>query len=208
MVAVYLYLTRPAKRGKQVADATEVIPMIVVDAALIEPDVAVIEPDSPEVAPDATVAIADAALVIPDAVVAVKDAAVERLVPPDAPVADDPVAKAKALYDQAYSALEESNFEKALQLVDESLKLRRTARSYVLRSQALQRLGRVDEALEALSSAEKTFASPAIYEARARIFKAAGRRDEARAAIEKYLEMVPDRGNTVKLFKQWLEELR
>ncbi len=204
VVAIYLYITRPSKRpAKHIADAAEIAPVGVSDAAEIEHDAVAFR------SPDATVASVDAAKVTPDAAVAIRDANVE--VPPrtrDAAVGDDPVTQAKTLYDQAYGALEESNFEKALQLVDQSLKLRKTARSFVLRSQALQRLGRVDEALEALSAAEKTFPSPAIYEARARIFKAAGRRDEARAAIEKYLSLVPDRGNTVKLFKQWLEELR
>ena len=198
VVAIYLYVTRPSMGPvKQVADAA-VIEVGRPDAAVIEVDAAVGTPL------DATVATADAKT--PDAAVAIRDASVELPARTDAAV--DPVVQAKTLYDQAFGALEESNYEKALQLVDQSLKLRKTARSYVLRAQALQRLGRVDEALQALTSVEKTFPSPAIYEARARIFKAAGRRDEARAAIEKYLEMVPERGNTVKLFKQWLEELR
>ena len=120
----------------------------------------------------------------------------------------DPVAQAKELYDQAHTALEESNFEKALQLIEQSIKLRRTSRSFLMRAQALQRLGRVDEALTSLKQAEDTFPIPPIYEMRARILKAAGRNDEAKTAIEKYLSMVPDKGPTVKLFRQWLEELR
>ncbi len=198
MVAIYLYVTRPAKQVvKKGADAgMPLAPVGVPDAAAIVVDT------MPE--PDATITKADAAPL--DAMAVTPDA---KVVPPKPDAAtDDPAARARALYDQAHGALEESNYEKALQLVDQSIKLRRTARSYVLRAQALQRLGRVDEALAALDSAETLFQTPAIYEARARIFKAAGRRDEARAAIEKYLSMVPDRGNTVKLFKQWLEELR
>jgi CheY-like chemotaxis protein len=204
VVAIYLYVTRPAKRGtKKEVDAGEVVGPVVtpLDAAAELDDVAAYAP------PDTTVAVTDAPLPAPDAVARAVDAAVV-VAPADATPATDPVSRAKQLYDQAFTAIEESNYEKALTLVDQSLKLRRTARSYTLRAQALQRLGRVDEALEALTQAEQTFPSPAIYEARARIFKAAGRREEARAAIEKYLEKVPDRGNTVKLFKQWLEELR
>jgi tetratricopeptide (TPR) repeat protein len=119
------------------------------------------------------------------------------------------VTEAKQLYDQAKTALDESNFEKALQLVEQSLKFRRTARSYLLRAQALQRLGRVDEALTALQQAEDTFPIPPIFEMRARILKAAARNDEAKVAIEKYLSMPGNKTEaTVRQFKQWLEELR
>ncbi len=196
IVAIYLYATRPANQTKRAAlDASEPV-------GIPEPDAIMVE--------DA--ALADTAVTSVDALVQdatlARDAIVDKPRPiPDAAL-EDPVAKAKALYDQAFAALEDSDYDRALQLVDQSLKLRKTARSYVLRSQALQRMGRVDEALAALSSAESTFPSPAIYEARARIYKAAGRRDEARTAVEKYLSLVPDKGPTVKLFKGWLEELR
>jgi CheY-like chemotaxis protein len=200
IVAIYLYVTRPAQTKRAIVDAGEPV-------GSPEPDAIVVEDAAAFVPADSSVATVDAP-VIEDAAI-VRDAVVEKPPRPvDAALPEDPVAKAKALYDQAFNALEDSDYDRALQLVDQSLKLRKTARSYVLRSQALQRMGRVDEALAALSSAESTFPSPAIYEARARIYKAAGRRDEARAAIEKYLAMVPDRGATVKLFKQWLEELR
>jgi CheY-like chemotaxis protein/Flp pilus assembly protein TadD len=208
VVAIYLYVTRPTKRAKKPpADASEMV-VTPIDAGS-PADTAGFEPT-----PDAAVAIADAKVARADAAVGVADAAVAArdAAPVDAPTVivevESREAQAKQLYEQAFNALEESNYEKALQLVDQSLKLRGTARSHVLRAQALQRLGRVDEALTALDAAEQAYPSPAIYEARARIYKAAGRRDDARTAIEKYLSMVPDRGNTVKLFKQWLEELR
>ena len=202
IVAIYLYATRPAKQTKKAVDDAGAIP---------EPD-AIVEDTGASVTPpvvtDAAVARDGSvdAPVVQDAAVA-RDAVVDKP-PSDATPLEDPIAKAKALYDQAFTALEDSDYARALQLVDQSLKLRKTARSYVLRSQALQRMGRVDDALAALSAAESTFPSAAIYEARARIYKAAGRRDEARTAVEKYLSMVPDKGPTVKLFKQWLEELR
>ncbi len=199
IVAIYLYATRPTQAKRGVLDAGEPVGIPEPDAIVVE-DAAVFAP------PDTAVTSVDA--LVQDATVP-RDAIVEKPRPtPDAALSEDPVAKAKGLYDQAFAALEDSDYARALQLVDQSLKLRKTARSYVLRSQALQRTGRVDEALEALSSAESTFPSPAIYEARARIYKAAGRRDEARTAIEKYLSLVPDKGPTVKLFKGWLEELR
>ena len=197
IVAIYLYATRPAKRAtKTTPDATVLAPVELPDPVLSP--VGVLDAAVPDAAIVVDAAVTDAAIVRDARVAVVVDAALPKA----------PSAKAKVLYEQAFNALEESDYERALDLVDQSLKLRRTARSYVLRAQALQRLGRVDQAVTALASAEETFPSPAIYEARARIYKAAGRRDEARAAIEKYLSLVPDRGNTVKLFKQWLEELR
>jgi CheY-like chemotaxis protein len=197
VVAIYLYATRPSK-SKRAPDAGISGPVItpIGDATELAPDA---ESDDAQL-----VVVVDAAVAI-DAAPKAVDAAVVAI---DAAAKDDPIAKAKELYDQAFTALEEGRFDKALELVEQSLKLRKTARSFLLRAQALQRLGRVDEALVSLQAGEQTFPSPAIYEARARILKAAGRNAEARDAIMKYLELVPDRGPTVKLFKQWLEELR
>ena len=54
----------------------------------------------------------------------------------------DKNAEAKALYDKAQSAFDDGNFARALELTDGSLKLRKTARTYLLRAQAAQRLDR------------------------------------------------------------------
>jgi hypothetical protein len=204
VIAVYLYVTRPSKKvTPPVGDAGQVVGSLVTpDAARVD-----VEDAAPGEAVDAVIATADAP--VPrtvDATVPIVDAAVGSG-NTNKPTADQ-VTQAKELYDQAHTALEESNFEKALTLVEQSLKLRRTSRSFLVRAQALQRLGRVDEALTSLQQAEDTFPIPPVYEMRARILKAAGRNDEAKAAIEKYLSMVPDKGPTVKLFRQWLEELR
>jgi len=110
---------------------------------------------------------------------------------PEKPV--DRAADAKALYDRAHDAMDESNFARALELAEQSLKLRRTARTYLLRAQAQQRLDRVDDALASVDAVRVI--SPdmsAVWETRGRILWAARRRDEARAAFERFLEMDPN----------------
>ncbi|HEX4417835.1 MAG TPA: tetratricopeptide repeat protein [Kofleriaceae bacterium] len=107
--------------------------------------------------------------------------------------AADKTASAKALYDKAHDAMEESNFTQALELADASLKQRKTARTYLLRAQAEQRLDRVDAALASVDAAAAI--SPefsAVWETRGRILWAARRRDEARAAFEKFLALDPN----------------
>src|SRR5439155_13680019 len=47
--------------------------------------------------------------------------------------------QAKLLVEKAYAAIEEGRFQQALDLVEESLKLRRTARTLLVRAQAQQR---------------------------------------------------------------------
>jgi hypothetical protein len=106
--------------------------------------------------------------------------------------AGDRVAEAKVLCDQASSAIDEGDFAHALQLAAASIKLRRTARAFMLRARAEQRLGRVDDALSSLDAA--TELAPiygAIWEQRGRILWAARRRDEARAAFSRFLELAP-----------------
>jgi tetratricopeptide (TPR) repeat protein len=109
------------------------------------------------------------------------------------PGTGDKIAEAKALFDKARSAFDDGNFGRAHDLTDASLKLRKTARTYLLRAQASQRLGRIDDALGAVDAASRLapeFAS--VWELRGRILWAAQRRDEARAAFEKFLALVPD----------------
>lgn len=109
------------------------------------------------------------------------------------PSGADKVAEAKVLYDKAHDALDEGDFTRALELADASIKQRRTARTFLLRAQAQQRLDRVDDALASIDAA--TQLAPgfgAVWELRGRILWAARRRDEARAAFEKFLELDPN----------------
>jgi len=106
--------------------------------------------------------------------------------------APDRVTEAKALCDQASNALDEGDAAHALELAEASLKLRRTARAYILRARAEQRQGRVDDALASLAAATEIAPNAgAVWEQRGRILWAARRRDEARAAFERFLELDP-----------------
>jgi tetratricopeptide (TPR) repeat protein len=118
---------------------------------------------------------------------------------PDAGV--DPNQQAKNLMQEAHEANQEGDFEKALALANSSLKLRRTARAYIVRAQALQRLDRIDDALESVDSAEGVAPDYAsVFEARGSILWAAGRWDEARTAYDRFLQLEPDsaRANQIR----------
>jgi hypothetical protein len=107
------------------------------------------------------------------------------------------VTQAKALMEKAYAAVEAGEPDKAVVLCDESLKLRRTARTLLLRAQALQKLDRIDDALVSVSDANLVYLQsekrdyPAGWELKGKILWAAGRYDEAKTAYEHFLELEP-----------------
>ena len=113
----------------------------------------------------------------------------------NAPVGDgsaDRVREARVLLEQAHAALEDGDPDKALALADQSLALRKTARTYLERGRALQRLGQTDEALKSVDEAMTIVNDYApAWEQRGMILWAARRHDEARPALEKYLELDP-----------------
>jgi len=112
-----------------------------------------------------------------------------RAVRPDSA---DKVGEAKLLSDKAHDALDDGNPTRALELADASLRLRKTARTYLLRAQAEHRLGRVDAALISVDAAARIAPDFAMtWELRGRILWAAQRRDEARASFEKFLALEP-----------------
>jgi hypothetical protein len=114
----------------------------------------------------------------------------------------DRVAEAKVLCDQASSAIDEGDFAHALQLASASIKLRRTAKAFMLRARAEQRLGRVADALGSLDAATELAPTyGAIWEQRGRILWAARRRDEARAAFERFLELAPNSPSTPEILR-------
>ena len=107
--------------------------------------------------------------------------------------AGDTVAEAKTLFDKARDAFADGAFSRAFELAEASLRLRKTARTYLLRAQAAQRLDRIAEALASVDAAARLapeFAT--VWELRGRILWAAQRRDEARAAFERFLALEPD----------------
>ena len=74
---------------------------------------------------------------------------------------------------------------------------RATARTLLLRAQALQKLDRVDDALASVSDANLVYLQsvkrdyPDGWELKGKILWAAGRFDEAKAAYEHFLELDP-----------------
>jgi tetratricopeptide (TPR) repeat protein len=86
--------------------------------------------------------------------------------------------------------------------------LRSTARAYLERAKALQRLDRVDAALESVDSAMGIVSNyaPAYYQ-RGMILWSARRYDEARPALAKYLELDPN-GRDADTVKKLLQEPR
>jgi DNA-binding response OmpR family regulator len=144
----------------------------------------------------------DAASAKPDAamVASTADAA--------APDANDRVQQAKELLEKAQAALEDGDPDEALQLADRSIMLRSTARAYLERAKALQRLDRVDAALESVDSAMGIVSNyaPAYYQ-RGMILWSARRYDEARPALAKYLELDPN-GRDADTVKKLLQEPR
>jgi tetratricopeptide (TPR) repeat protein len=105
----------------------------------------------------------------------------------------DVATRARGLYDKAQEALDEGEFARAYDLAEASLRLRKTARTYLLRAQAQQRLDRVEDALASIDAAAQLApTSGTVWELRGRVLWAARRRDDARAAFEKFLELDPN----------------
>jgi hypothetical protein len=122
--------------------------------------------------------------------------------------ATDRVKQARDFLEKAQAALEDGDPDQALQLADKSIALRSTARAYLERAKALQRLDRIDDALASVDKAQEIVSNYApAYEQRGMILWSARRYDEARTALQKYLELAPD-GRDAETVKKLLEEPR
>jgi CheY-like chemotaxis protein len=200
-MAIYLYIHKHHHQP-QVAvlhDAGEV-EMIVVDAGqfAVEPDAGAPADAAVRVAPiDAGVRVAavDAGVPVsrPDAGVRVAtiDAGVRVAATADAGV--DRNKEASRLKDQAASALADGDTARALDLAEQSLQLRRTAQAYLVEARALQRSGRLDDAITAATSARDL--APGYYLTHhelGMILLSARRNADARPELEKYLELAPN----------------
>jgi DNA-binding response OmpR family regulator len=122
-----------------------------------------------------------------------------------ASVADEQKKQAAQLLEQAQQALEDGEPDRALDLADQSLKLRRTQRTLLERAHALQRLGRIDDSLQSIDEALEIASSAPAWEQRAVTLWSARRYDEAKAAMQKYIEMFP-KGGAVETFRQMLQQ--
>jgi CheY-like chemotaxis protein len=207
ILAVVLWIRKPKKvvttaDDAAVAEVLDAVEMQSPDAAVVatQPDAAIAKPDA--MAPDAAVPV-DAAVAPVDATIAMApDAGITVVGPTDAG-APDPAVQAKQLSVQAQEALKESDFARALELAEASLKLRRTARTNIIRAQALQRLGRVDDAIATMESAIKLAPGYAAnYEVLGSILWAAQRYDEATKHYVHYLEQWPDGEKSLMIQKR------
>jgi DNA-binding response OmpR family regulator len=128
-------------------------------------------------------------------------------VPPDAP-AFDRTKEAKKLMEATQTALNAGRYDDALASVEASLKLRKTVRTHLLKAQVLQKLDRVNDALDSVDSAVEINSTYApAFELRGRILWAAGRKDEARFAFEQFLAL-EDEGAKAEAIRDLLRENR
>jgi hypothetical protein len=156
---------------------------------------------------DAAVAVVDAAEIEMEPEHMTPDAAVAKAV--DAGVdPNDKQALAKQLSEQAVAAIQEGAFDKGLQLADESLKYRRTARALLVRATAQQRLQRFDDSLASIEQAIDVYKQamnrdyPDGWEQKGQLLWSIRRYDEARAALEKFLELRPTGARADRVRKQ------
>ncbi|MBL8624956.1 MAG: DUF4388 domain-containing protein [Myxococcales bacterium] len=152
-------------------------------------------PAPPDAAPSPLAAQDAAASLAPDANALPPPPTDARAVTADA-AAGTPTLDAggdyKAPLEAARRALDDGDYDRALALADESLAVRRSARGYVVRADALRRLGRIDLAVQATDAAIKANASYApAWDMKGKILWSARRYDEARPAYERFLQLQP-----------------
>jgi hypothetical protein len=136
----------------------------------------------------------DAGVPPPDAAVARRpiDAGV-RTASADASPADEKKALAKKLLREARNLVSDGNYAAGLAKADESIEAKPSAEAYVVKADALRKMNKVDDAVAAIDKAIGMRARYAdAWKMKGNILWGAGRRDEARPALEKYLELRPD----------------
>lgn len=214
-IAVFVWIRKSHPHVAQASDAGLDASALIAEggdagAGAAPPDVDFIEVDADEQPPVDGATDAPEPMSIDAAVAPPRDATVARvdagLAPSPTDAGVDPTTQAKLLMQQANEANQEGDFEKALALANSSLKLRRTARAYLVRAQALQRLDRIDDALDSVDSAEELAPDyPSVFEMRGSILWAAGRFDAARRVYERFLELEPDSARAAQIRRRLAE---
>lgn len=176
-------------------DATTTVTRDATAVATAKPDAAV-RPDAALVA----IAKPDAAPVVtrPDAAAVVatgtEDAAVDK------------TKEARDLYNKGHTALEDGDPEAALELLDKSLAVKKSQRTYLEKARALQRMSKIDDAIAAIDQAMKMGESYApAWEQKGMLLWSAQRYNEARPVLEHYLELDPT-GKKSDTIRSMLEE--
>ena len=106
----------------------------------------------------------------------------------------------------AKAALDRDRPQEAVDLADRSLHLHRTTNTFIVRARALQRLERFAEAASSLASAtELTPKSAHAWEASGHLLWTMKRYDDARAAMQHYLDLAPN-GESAAVFRRRMTE--
>ena len=235
-IAVFMWVSKHRDRARDRGDHHVVA--VVQDGPVLVPqpdasELVAIAPDGATVPagvlPDARVPV-DARVLVDASVDAsvdarvLVDASVDASIPVDArrpmdaavPVVDgavapvDLVAQSNLMLKQSRDALDENDAQAALEFADKALAFRKVPKAYVARAQALERLGRIDDAIDAIDLAidigkRSGTEYAAGWATRGRILWNARRKDEARAAFIHYLEL--DDKDTAKV-RKFLDEPR
>jgi CheY-like chemotaxis protein len=128
----------------------------------------------------------------------------------DAAIADpdaaDKAKQAHDLLDKSRDAFNQHDYQTALALAEQSLALRKTARTFLERARALDKLGRLTEALASIDESMKIVKDyPPAWAMRGKMLHDAGRDDEAIPALRRYLELDP-KGRDAKEVRAILHE--
>jgi tetratricopeptide (TPR) repeat protein len=199
VVALVLWIKRPAELGHIDAVPTDARVDTAMIAVVQDAGVAGATLDARAPAP------ADAAERVPaDAAPSVRAPADAAPVDPASPAARS--AQSKALLDEANAALKQGQFDLALERADAAITLWRTARGFLVRAQAQQRLGKIPDALASVDSAEKLAPESAnVWYTRGSILWAARRWDDAHDAYNRFLE-IEDEGSRADMVRRRLAE--
>ncbi len=207
-IALVRYCT---KRGAKSAPAATPPPAgarLEIEAPPPTPTPAATEPARSAVDAIAPVVVADAAIsatVARDAG-ALDTASPHREVVANEPSAADRAKQAHELLDKSRDAFERADYANALALADQSLALRRTARTYLERARALDKLGKLVDALASIDEAMKIVKDyPPAWALRGKMLHDAHRNDEAVPALRRYLELDPN-GKDAKEVRELLGE--
>lgn len=118
----------------------------------------------------------------------------------------DKTKEARDLYTKGHTALEDGDPETALDLLDKSLAVKKSQRTYLEKARALQRMSKIDEAIAAIDQAMKMGESYApAWEQKGMLLWSAERYNEARPVLEHYLELDPT-GKKAETIRSMLEE--
>ncbi len=203
---------RPAGRGPMVYGIAAMIALVAIAILWIsvrkedKPAAARVvanEIDARAATPKPRIDAEQVAMTVPDAApeVAAPDAA-RVVATPDATLVEEPApdaaredkkTKAKNLLKRAKNELADGYPDKALALIEESIDIRPSVDSYIVKADILRRLGRTDDSVAAIDEAiDINGESAKAWKMKGNILWGVGRTAEAKVAFEEFLRLAPD----------------